>query len=95
MRLRKWVASGDLTVWHWRDADAVDETRTLCGAWVIKHPSPDDDATECPACHEIAERPADQPVEYCSECGLPLPAPHRGTCSMSLMRGGPGYGAPS
>jgi hypothetical protein len=25
----------------------------------------------------------------CSECGLPLPGPHRGTCSQSLMRGGP------
>jgi hypothetical protein len=30
--------------------------------------------------------------ERCSECGLSLPGPHRGTCSMSLMSGGPGYG---
>jgi hypothetical protein len=24
----------------------------------------------------------------CEECGLPLPGPHRGTCSMSMMRSG-------
>ena len=31
---------------------------------------------------------------HCPECGLPLPGPHRGTCSVSLMRGGPGFGLP-
>lgn len=31
----------------------------------------------------------------CPECGLPLPGPHRGTCSVSLMRGGPGFSFPS
>lgn len=30
----------------------------------------------------------------CPECGLPLPGPHRGTCSVSLAHGGSGYGLP-
>ena len=27
----------------------------------------------------------------CRECGQPSPGPHLGTCSRSMMRGGPGY----
>lgn len=34
-------------------------------------------------------------VNACPECGLPLPGPHRGICSQSVMRGGPGYGVPT
>jgi hypothetical protein len=35
--------------------------------------------------------PEPPPLGPCPECGLPLPGPHRGTCSVSVMRGGPGF----
>lgn len=42
---------------------------------------------------ELVGRPEIHIEPVCPECGLPLPGPHRGTCSQSVMRGGSGVGA--